>query len=147
MSRGPGKLQRQILDHLEDPLPVSDYSGGHRETSVCSADCILDDGVYDLRWVSRVIWREMVNSPATLLGRSGMDGCRSDAYSAAFSRAVKGLLKRRILYALPTVPLTVMYRWRNNSRIGDDVFRQWEGKTVRFVQYGSAHPKFQKKSA
>jgi hypothetical protein len=111
---------------------------------VCSADCILGDGVFDLHWVSLVIWREMVNSPATLLGRATADGYRSRAYAAAFSRAVKGLLKRRILYALPDVPLTVTHRWRKNSRIGDNVFRQWESGRVRFVKYGSAHPEFQK---
>jgi hypothetical protein len=106
MSRGLGKLQRQILEHLEDPLPA--YEGtGMSEARVYGADCILGDGIYDLRWVSKRVWRKLVNSPATMRGRSGMDGDRSRAYDAAFSRAVKGLVKRRILWPLDTVPLIV----------------------------------------
>lgn len=158
MSRGLGKLQRQILEHLEDPLPA--YEGtGMSEARVYGADCILGDGIYDLRWVSKRVWRKLVNSPATMRGRSGMDGDRSRAYDAAFSRAVKGLVKRRILWPLDTVPLIVTYRRRNNSRIQveeveksrfnseparNGELQQWECRQVRFVKFGSAHPKFKK---
>src|SRR6266852_3839786 len=137
MSRGLGKLQRQILEHLEDPLPV--YSGnGMSETKVYGADCILEDGVYDLRWVSFRVLRELNNKPdVTYLGAT-LERCgkRSDAYKAAFSRAVKGLVKRRFLWPVVAVPVTVSYRWRKDERVcGDQVW--WNnGSQLRFVKLG-----------
>lgn len=143
MSRGLGKLQRQILEHLEDPLPIAPESGVS-ETTLYSAECILGNGVYDLRWVSKKVLRERTNAQdVTWLGLTvERYGERTRAYDAAFSRAVKGLLKRRILWPVVSVPVSVQWRKRKNSHVTNDYEIQWWSRQVRFVKLGSAHPKF-----
>jgi hypothetical protein len=87
MSRGLGKLQREILAGLEAQEPVTEFGyHGHWFTPTIT-------GLYDLRALAPVV--------AQRLQKPGGDG----PFSAAFSRAVRGLVRRGMLCAVTSVPI------------------------------------------
>jgi hypothetical protein len=113
MSRGLGRLQRQILETLDEakatqlPYPGSadgepgipngsDLAGWIRYGGGCMR---LAPGVYDLRCSSAYLKCQRV-----LQGRSTI------AFHAAFPRAVKTLLARGALTCLELVPLAEVHR-------------------------------------
>jgi hypothetical protein len=113
MSRGLGKLQREILETLEAARPA----------------CGCPDGVYDL-------W----NSSRFLAKRHGAGAAEGDycahikpAFQSAFSHAVRGLMARGLLYLkdeekVVRPPRYVMGRWSPGQ-----VFYRYRSKRVRYV--------------
>jgi hypothetical protein len=102
MSRGLGKLQREILDSLEASRDLPRYHGGRnlKESSLGSGPVVhyrgtilpLREGVYDLRAVKRAV------AYADRARRCyGADDYMENAFSVAFHRAVHSLVKRGLL--------------------------------------------------
>ncbi len=124
MSRGLGKLQRDILNTLEEAKQdMFNYTGSYRQENignykgwkwdrpgwvVCRNRIILlADHVYDLR-----------ASMKYLAAKQGQTYCRGNytngKFQAAFSRAVKGLIARGLIEPLGLVPI-VDYRASNQD--------------------------------
>ncbi len=100
MSRGLGKLQREILDNLErstDGTVVFFYPGGnnaeppifpYRRAWHAGQRFKIADGVYDLRAVKRVVARGDPHKRFTHME------FYDPAYDVSFHRAVKSLVQR-----------------------------------------------------
>jgi hypothetical protein len=132
MSRGLGKLQREILAGLEAQEPVTEFGyHGHWFTPTIT-------GLYDLRALAPVV--------AERLQKRGGDG----PFSAAFSRAVRGLVRRGVLCVVTTVPIDSRdaLTWRDKhhegvfGNAGDGYvveIRGFQGtRLIRFVQRTAA---------
>jgi hypothetical protein len=102
MSRGLGKLQREILDSLEASRDLPRYHGGRnlKEPSLGSGPVVqyhgtllpLREGVYDLRAVKRAV------AYADHAHRCyGADDYMGNAFSVAFHRAARALVRRGLL--------------------------------------------------
>jgi len=102
MSRGLGKLQREILDSLEASRDLRRYHGGGnwKESSLGSGPFVhyrgtrlpLREGVYDLRAVKKAV------AYADRARRCyGADAYVHSAFSVAFHRSVHSPVKRGLL--------------------------------------------------
>ncbi len=127
MSRGLGRLQREILDTLDDAKQETvSYRGGYnhlalgrevlaagrsrfdedfyRRLGIVVRDhgrkARLPEGVYDLA-ASRQHLRQAAP------GRVDHGGGATPAFQAAFSRAVRGLVQRGLLVPMVVVPVGV----------------------------------------
>jgi hypothetical protein len=132
MSKGLGKLQREIMEHLADvPDVVTNHPG---EITVYECDLILKDGVYDLQYLR---WRL-----AEIHGAIGYGGGIKKGFHAAFSRAVHSLIRRRILKPFPAfVPIKEVTFDDNANRLfrihnlSDGKYFEWDSTNqVRFVR-------------
>jgi hypothetical protein len=134
MSRGLGRLQRAILEVLQAHEPVTEFRyHGHTFTPTIA-------GLYDLRELAPMIAQRCQQSPG--------DG----AFSAALSRAVRGLARRGWLRPRQQIPIPPdqAYTWngrhKDGVRCGEGggyVVDQsiWGGRQIRFIQKGEAfHP-------
>ena len=102
MSRGLGKLQREILDSLEASRDLPRYHGGRnwKESSLESGpvahyrgtELPLREGVYDLRAVKKAVAYADRDRRCY-----GADAYVDSAFSVAFHRAVHSLVKRGLL--------------------------------------------------
>jgi hypothetical protein len=106
MSRGPGALQRAILDTLDLAKAARlDYLGAQwwetrpdlDRVMVRGYECILAPQVYDMR-----------ASLAYLIHQRGLDLWSKAALQAAFARAVKGLVFTGALTVLALVPMLLI---------------------------------------
>jgi hypothetical protein len=128
MSKGLGKLQREIISHLADPIPATGWSreGELRAGGVCF---IPVPGVYDLRSVSHTMARQR--------GLKFVDW--SPPLQAAFSRAVRSMVRRGILEKVELVPVERVTYWERHRRcsvheLSDGCFLDWSPRQVRFVR-------------
>ena len=126
MSKGLGSLQREILAHIADPMPRGQ-------------DFSLRDGVYDLRFVLRALQKL----------RGGR--CISESLQAAFSRAVRSLVRRRFLKPLWLVPINCTEQDREwldfrTEELSDGLYMIWSSRRVRFVQLTSRGTRWQAES-
>ncbi len=106
MSRGLGRLQQKIVETLSvTKQPGLIYSGGDNRfggdkatfARVHNLCLLLSDDVYDLRAASHLLFRQT--------GRT--EGCPdypSAGFSACFSRAIRGLVRRGTLVPQMDVP-------------------------------------------
>ncbi len=132
MSRGLGRLQGEILAalHAHELLTEFRYQGHHFTPATA--------GLYDLREIAREV--------AQQLHRQDGDG----AFSAAFSRAVRGLVRRGFLRALHDIPIAPqeVFSWKGDRKdcvAGNDVEGYvvemqsfWGHPQIRFIQKGEA---------
>lgn len=118
MSRGLGALQREILAALPASKPPhASYRGGGADARGVFARAYalflyLPADVYDLRAVSFALSRP--DGAGGREGRrqgagAGYPGRQDNAYSAAFSRAVRGLVARGVLAPLTRVPCAALF--------------------------------------
>lgn len=153
MSRGIGAMQRRILETLEEArqaapnYPGSEYTQcgpawAHGatygvETPLAAGwiwvgkSCVkLAPEVYDLRCSARYVAQQT----QSLLSGDTLP----DAFSAAFSRAVRGLVARRYLMPLELVPLEgydpTYMRERDLEWLADGVYFRWDSRQIRFVK-------------
>jgi len=102
MGRGLGKLQREILDSLEASRDLRRYHGGGnwKESGLDPRPFVqyrgtrlpLREGVYDLRAVKRAV------AYADRARRCyGADDYMENAFSVAFHRAARALVRRGLL--------------------------------------------------
>jgi hypothetical protein len=129
MSKGLGKLQRDILTHLKDPLLEkvgTTYAG---ETTAYGTTFLLGADVYDLHNVAVILER--------LYGRSMFN---RHILQAAFSRAVRSLLRRGVLERVSLVPVAKeCFQWRRDPRwrveeLSDGRYLLWRDRQARFVR-------------
>jgi hypothetical protein len=141
MSKGLGKLQREILEALEEAkikaLDVENlYYNGMGLTwkpgwvFYKGRDVKIPDDVYDLRVTVKFL--------AKKYGKTYCRGCYVESsFQASFSRAVKSLIKRQILKKLDLVPILEVKP--KNNLIYDrilllkDGLYIWAGKQTRFI--------------
>jgi hypothetical protein len=138
MSKGIGHLQREILTHLEDPISAKTGQRDDGEVTVYGCGFVPANGVYDLRHVFKCL--------EVLHNRTDPDWNKA-VFQAAFSRAVRSLVRRGILEALWLIPIVrVCFYWRKDCRfqvecLNDGSYVRWHSRQVRFVRrnHGSLH--------
>ncbi len=121
MSRGIGSLQRAICDTLAARPGADEIESGCRRAW-------LADGVHDLRTVSH----EM----AKVMGGIFHNQYHTAAWQASFSRAVAGLVSRKMIESLSLVPLRD-FESDYPARIeylSDCEYLNWPGRQCRFVR-------------
>lgn len=137
MSRGLGQLQRDILATITEAKESSVlYRGSTTNKSDPLPYCLpgwvvyrgvsfrLPESVYDLRASARHL--------ANLRGAVRSGGYIREAFQAAFSRAVAGLVSRRLLLPVDRIHASAVERDRHG--VADDgVIPIDHRRTVRFV--------------
>lgn len=121
MSRGIGHLQQAILDTL------AARPGGDEIENRYSRAWLADD-VHDLRTVSH----EM----AQVMGGISHQHFHTGAWQASFSRAVAGLVRRKMLESLSLVPLRDFeadYPVRIEY-LSDGEYLNWTSRQCRFAR-------------
>ncbi|HSX78066.1 MAG TPA: hypothetical protein VLQ80_05790 [Candidatus Saccharimonadia bacterium] len=155
MSRGLGAMQRAILTTLDEArlaapkYPGSGYSQAGLACSLSGAEtpdaagwlwvgrsCVLlAPEVYDMRCSSAYLAR---TTSKILYGRSP-----TSAFSAAFSRAVRGLVARHALVSLWMVPVAGWdrdyMRDQDLEWLADGIYFRWRQRQVRFVKRYENH--------
>ena len=121
MSKGLGYLQREIIDTL------AGRPGGDMIVDGCGRRAWLADGVHDLRKVSR----SMARAAGTL-------DCEyaANSWQASFSRAIAGLVNRRVIEVVWRVPLCAIepeFAWPSAEFAGD-IHLNWFSRQRRFVR-------------
>ena len=146
MSKGLGSMQRDILDHLADPIIYEElFPEKPGEVIASHHNFIPHDEVYDLRHVMRILAKLHMAYELKV-----QQTCIDNKFQASFSRAAKNLVRTGVLFQLSFIPVKQLVDWGKNDLYcdpfyeGGSRFFRWPSKQLRFVTRSKVLAEIQK---